>query len=64
MATLANEHERAQVGNIGAVAQDATGDSIELANVDQGDTREDSALVADGWVSTLTWSICQRPGGA
>src|SRR5215203_5175452 len=32
----ANEHERAWVGELGEAVQEATGESVELAYVDQG----------------------------
>jgi len=36
--TPANEHHRAQVGELAQAVQDATGENVEVAFVDQGDT--------------------------
>lgn len=47
--TPANEQDRAQVEELAAAVQDATGDSVELAYVDQGYTGQDARLAADGW---------------
>ena len=47
--TPANEQDRAQVDELAAAVQDATGDSIELAYVDGGYTGKDAELAADGW---------------
>ena len=47
--TPANAQDRAQVEALAAAVQDATGDTIELAYVDQGYTGEDAAAAADGW---------------
>lgn len=47
--TPANEQDRAQVAELAAAVQDATGDAVELASVDQGYTGEDARLAADGW---------------
>jgi transposase len=41
--TAANEHERAQVGELAAQIQQATGDNVELAYVDQCYTGEEAA---------------------
>lgn len=41
--TAANEQERAQVGALAAQIQQATGDNVELAYVDQGYTGEAAA---------------------
>jgi len=41
--TAANEGDRAQVGELCAAVQEATGESVELAYVDQGYTGEDAA---------------------
>jgi transposase len=41
--TAANEQERAQVGELAAQIQQATGDNVELAYVDQGYTGEAAA---------------------
>ncbi len=47
--TPANEQDRAQVAELAAAVQDATGDSIEVAYVDQGYTGQETAVAADGW---------------
>lgn len=47
--TPANEQDRDQVEELAAAVQDATGDNIELAYVDQGYTGEDAEAAADGW---------------
>jgi transposase len=47
--TPADEQDRAQVEELAAAVQDATGDSVELAWVDQGYSGKDAALAADGW---------------
>jgi transposase len=47
--TPANEQDRAQVEELAAAVQDATGDRIELAYVDQGYTGKEAELAADGW---------------
>jgi transposase len=44
--TPANEQERAQVGELAAEVQAVTGDTVELAYVDQGYTGETAASVA------------------
>jgi transposase len=41
--TAANEQERAQVGELAAQIQQATGENVELAYVDQGYTGDDAA---------------------
>ena len=41
--TPANEQERAQVAELAELVQDATGDSVEVAFVDQGYTGEQAA---------------------
>lgn len=41
-ATPANEQDRAQVGELAGAVQEATGESVELAYVDQGYTGEDA----------------------
>src|SRR4029079_1227897 len=46
--TPANEQERAQVGLLAEAVQRATGDSVELAYVDQGYTGEDAFDEAAG----------------
>lgn len=47
--TPADEGDRAQVEELAAAVQDATGDTIELAYVDQGYTGTEAALDAEGW---------------
>jgi transposase len=47
--TPANEQDRAQVEELAAAVQDATGDSVEVAYVDQGYTGDEAAAAADGW---------------
>jgi len=44
--TPANEQERAQVGTLAAAVQEATGQSVEVAFVDQGYTGDDPAHAA------------------
>ena len=44
--TPANEQDRAQVGQLAAAVQEVTGDSVELAFVDQGYTGEAAAQAA------------------
>src|SRR5260221_3736365 len=44
--TPANEQERDHVGVLAAAVQEATGDTVEVAFVDQGDTGEDPAKQA------------------
>ena len=44
--TPANEQERAQVGVLAKAVQEVTGESVELAYVDQGYTGEDAASAA------------------
>ncbi len=46
--TPANDQDRAQVAALAAAVQDATGDSVELAYVDQGYTGEEAQRVAEG----------------
>jgi transposase len=45
--TPANEQERAQVEKLAAKVQEVTGDSVELAFVDQGYTGEEAAAAAE-----------------
>ena len=47
--TPGDEQDRAQVEHLAEAVQDVTGDHIELAWVDQGDSGEDAARAADGW---------------
>jgi len=47
--TPADEQDRAQVEELAAKVQQATGNTIELAYVDQGYTGADAAAAADGW---------------
>jgi transposase len=44
--TPASDQERAQVEHLAAAVQEATGESVEVAFVDQGDTGEDPAAEA------------------
>ena len=37
------------MAELAAAVQEATGDSVELAYVDQGYTGQDAAMAADGW---------------
>lgn len=46
LVTPANEQDRAQVGELASRVQDATGQSVELAFVDQGYTGDDPAQAA------------------
>ena len=48
LVTAANEQERAQVGALAAAVQDATGETVEVAFVDQGYTGEEPAEAAAG----------------
>lgn len=45
--TAASEQERAQVGELAAQLQEVTGESVELAYVDQGYTGEQAAQAAE-----------------
>jgi len=47
--TPADEQDRAQVEELASKVQQATGNTIELAYVDQGYTGVDAAAAADGW---------------
>ena len=47
--TPANEQDRAQIEDLAAAVQEATGNTIELAYVDQGYTGTDAEAAADGW---------------
>jgi transposase len=47
LVTPANEQERAQVAELAAKVQEATGDSVEIAFVDQGYTGEQAADAAE-----------------
>lgn len=47
--TAADAQDRAQVEELAAAVQDATGDTVELAYVDQGYTGQDAEAAADGW---------------
>ena len=46
--TPANEQERAQVADVGAAVQEATGQHVELAYVDQGYTEREPTAAAAG----------------
>lgn len=45
----ADEQDRAVVEELAAKVQEATGDAVELAHVDQGYTGREPALDADAW---------------
>ena len=47
--TPADGQDRAQVEELAAAVQDATGDTVELAYVDQGYTGQEAEAAADGW---------------
>jgi transposase len=47
MVTPANEQDRAQVGELAKQIQEATGDSVEVAFVDQGYTGDQPAAAAE-----------------
>jgi transposase len=47
--TPADEQDRALVEELAAQIQEETGDTVELAYVDQGYTGQDAELAADGW---------------
>ncbi len=47
--TPADEQDRAQVEELAAAVQDATGDNVELAYVDQGYSGAEPEQAADGW---------------
>jgi len=47
--TPADASEREQVEALAEAIQDATGDTVEVAYVDQGYTGDDAASQADGW---------------
>ena len=47
--TPADEGDRAQVEELARQVQEATGDTVELAYVDQGYTGRDAAAAAEGW---------------
>ncbi len=49
LVTPANEQERAQVDALAAQIQEVTGDSVEIAFVDQGYTGEQPAADAGAW---------------
>jgi transposase len=59
--TAANEQERAQVGELAAQIQQATGDNVELAYVDQGYTGEAAARQGRSTASDLRWSSSRKP---
>ena len=44
----ADEQDRAHVGQLAAAVQEATGDSVEIAYVDQGYTGQDAAAASQG----------------
>jgi len=47
--TPADEQDSAQVKELAAKVQEATGNTIKLAYVDQGYTGKDAELAAEGW---------------
>ncbi len=47
--TPADASDREQVEALAEAIQDATGDTVEVAYVDQGYTGDDAASQADGW---------------
>jgi len=47
--TAADEQDRAQVADLAEAVQDATGDTVEVAFVDQGYTGRDAEAAATGW---------------
>ncbi len=47
--TPANAQDRAQVEELAAAVQEVTGNTIELAYVDQGYTGADAEAAAEGW---------------
>jgi transposase len=47
--TAADEQDRAQVAELAEAVQAATGDSVEVAYVDQGYTGSDAEAAAEGW---------------
>jgi transposase len=61
--TPADEQDREQVGRLAQTAQEATGESVELAYVDQGHTGDQPARDAAEHGLRLC-SSCQRPGRA
>ena len=58
--TPANEQERAQVGALADAVQDVTGNTVELAWVDQGYTGEEPA--ADGEARGIELVVVRLPG--
>ena len=46
--TPANEQDRAQVATVAAAVPEATGETVSLADVDQGDTGQEPARAAEG----------------
>ena len=58
--TPANEQERAQVEALCSQVQEVTGQSVELAYVDQGFTGEDASVAASSQASVLRWSNSLR----
>src|SRR3954466_15848155 len=59
--TSASEEDRAQVGRLARDVQAATGDSVEVAFVDQGYTGERPADAANDHASGSRSSGCPRP---
>jgi hypothetical protein len=62
--TPADVGDREAVARLAADIQDATGDSVELAFVDQGYTGEAAAKLPPRKVSACMSSNCQRPSEA
>ncbi len=59
--TPANEQERAHVGALAAAVQQVTGQTVELAFVDQGSTGPESRRRAVAQGFGWRWSRCPRP---
>jgi transposase len=57
--TPANEQDREQVGVLAEATQEVTGESVELAYVDQGDTGEESAGAAAD--RGIAWEVVKLP---
>ncbi len=63
LVTPANEQERAQVAELAALVQAVTGQTVELAYVDQGYTGEEPAQTAAAHGSSWSWYVCLRRRG-
>jgi transposase len=57
--TAANEQERAQVETLAARVQEVTGDTVEIAFVDQGSTGDDPA--ADAQAHGIRLEVVKLP---